>query len=287
MFTLLVYLRADSTTKTRKVEHMGMISFTSTAKIRQNSILVYKRCDNPPAKSEKEKEELKEKAKENLLQNQDSYQYNGEPGKCATKKLRTIIDNWYCTLKYQYVKGSKKKIKEKDRKRLTFVTLTLAASQEHSDNQIKRSLLDNFILTLKRKFRVKNYVWRAELQKNGNIHFHFVLDTYIHYLRLRKIWNNIQEKLNYVSRFEQKYGHRDPNSTDVRAVRTSTLVGVYISKYVTKREKKRKKNTARSRMSRFNSLKNKLNYRFTCKKVEIDKGIKRVLQGRVWAQVKN
>jgi len=46
--------------------------------------------------------------------------------------------------------------------RLAFVTLTLPAPQRHTDIQIKRTCLNNFLIKLKEKHSVLHYVWRAE-----------------------------------------------------------------------------------------------------------------------------
>ena len=46
--------------------------------------------------------------------------------------------------------------------KLTFITLTLSAKQGiHTDIEIKRELLNHFLITIKRSFGVKHYVWRA------------------------------------------------------------------------------------------------------------------------------
>lgn len=92
---------------------------------------------------------------------------------------------------------------------IVFVTLTLSSYQIHKDNQIKRKLLMPFIETLKRKHNVKEYFWRAESQKNGNIHFHLLIDSHIPWYNLRSEWNKAQNKLGYVDRYQENHSKLD------------------------------------------------------------------------------
>ncbi len=121
--------------------------------------------------------------------------------------------------------------------RVNFLTLTLSAPQIHSDNEIKQRLLNNFLTQLRQKWGVRNYVWRAESQANGNIHFHIVCDKYVPWWQLRHTWNKIQNNLGYVDRFAERHGHNDPNSTDVHKVRKIKNLGGYLAKEISKNSK--------------------------------------------------
>ena len=118
--------------------------------------------------------------------------------------------------------------------RINFVTITLASKQVHSDQVIKKELLNQFLIECKKKWHVKNYLWRAEAQKNGNIHFHICTDRFIPWLELRNTWNRIQNKLGYVDRFHVKHKHRSPNSTDVHSIKRIKNISAYLAKYCTK-----------------------------------------------------
>jgi hypothetical protein len=119
---------------------------------------------------------------------------------------------------------------------LTFVTLTLPAKQNHDDNHIKRTCLTPFIENLKRKHNVWNYFWRAESQKNGNIHFHLLIDSFINHTVLRDLWNHTVEKLGYIDTFEKEHKHRNPNSTDIRKLKGIHNPEAYVIKYCCKAE---------------------------------------------------
>lgn len=117
---------------------------------------------------------------------------------------------------------------------INFITLTLPASQRHSDNEIKSVCVNNFLAVMRKEFNLVNYVWRAEAQLNDNIHFHLVTDTYIHYKDLRRIWNQSVELLGYVSEFEKKFHHRNPPTEEVRSVKHIRRIASYLAKYMAK-----------------------------------------------------
>lgn len=121
--------------------------------------------------------------------------------------------------------------------RLIFVTLTLSASQIHTCNEIKSICLKPFLDNLQKTHGIRNYLWRAELQENGNIHFHLIIDRFVQWWSIRNHWNKCQEKLGYVTRFAAQHGHFNPNSTDVSAILNSGAVKKYISKYISKNKK--------------------------------------------------
>ena len=115
--------------------------------------------------------------------------------------------------------------------KINFITLTLPAKQAHTDQVIKAKCLNSFLTIMRTKYKLTNYMWRAEAQANGNIHFHLVTDIYIHHTDIRKHWNSVVENLGYVSRFYEKFKHRDPNSIDVHSVKHVRKLASYLSKY--------------------------------------------------------
>ena len=153
--------------------------------------------------------------------------------------------------------------------KLSFITLTLPSVQIHSDNEIKEKCLNHFLIEARKKWNVRNYIWRAEKQKNGNLHFHILTDRFIPWSEMRDCWNRIVNKLDYVNRYrdEMRKFHEggfkvrahllknweykaqikaykkgkandwnSPNSTDIHAVYKIRDIKAYISKYCTKDE---------------------------------------------------
>jgi hypothetical protein len=190
---------------------------------------------------------------------------NGKLSDIAVRKMSKAID-------YLLFVAAPKKVKERISGKIinfkvAFITLTLSSRQIHTDKEIRESLLNQFLIEVKKKYNVKNYVWRAEKQKNGNIHFHLLFDKFIHYSELRDMWNRIQNKLGYVDRYrdEMKDWHKEgfrlrqeltgkweadkqyqawlkakksdynnPNSTDIHSLYRIKNVKKYITKYMSK-----------------------------------------------------
>lgn len=162
--------------------------------------------------------------------------YQGEMSKGARKRLQAACELMYAisTRKYYNHPLTGKRLSF----RIGLLTLTLAAPQQTiTDRQIKKELLEPMIRKL-RKWGLKNYVWKAEYQKNGNLHFHIFVDCYMDITDTRNIWNRLQAKFHFINNFRSKHGHTDPNSTDIKPVQTEKKMIVYMLKYMMKPTKK-------------------------------------------------
>jgi hypothetical protein len=161
----------------------------------------------------------------NLLKNSHKGNLSGK----AKKRLADSVD-WINELTIS-------KIMKVDnmtiRYRLNFITLTLPSKQwndkvnemaeklqkkdidngvqnnktimDYIDSIIKSKCLNQFLTEMRQEFGMKLYIWRAESQKNGNIHFHVITDIGVHYLTVRKMWNRIINKLGYVNEFRKEH----------------------------------------------------------------------------------
>lgn len=121
-----------------------------------------------------------------------------------------------------------------------FITLTLPSTQRHSDQIIKSQLLNQFLIEAKKKWSMNHYVWKAERQQNGNLHFHILTDVFIPHWELRQCWNRITNKLGYVDEFQRIHKKKNPNSTDIHSLYKVKSVYSYITKYMTKADSKNK-----------------------------------------------
>ena len=185
--------------------------------------------------------------------------------KASKRKIYDSINNLY-TL------SDKRTIDMRNGKQLynfrcSFITLTLPAKQRHTDTYIKQQCINQFLVEIRKNYGVTNWIWKAELQKNDNIHFHLIIDKYIDFQALRRRWNRITEKLGYVTAYQQnmsqlslldyhkirnKYAEtsfevsqkayakgkkdnwKNPNSVDVRSVLSTKDLGSYLAKYISK-----------------------------------------------------
>lgn len=158
---------------------------------------------------------------------------------------------------------------------VNFITLTLSAGQAHTDKFILDHVLDPFLKWLKRK-GVTLYIWKAETQDNGNIHFHITTNHYIHWKSIRNKWNQLQDTHGYLKRFFDSHGHHDPNSTDVKAVKNTKQIISYMSKYLRKLDKFKKKNDSSCALN--DHIYMKSNYNID----ESGKSLKRTVECAIW-----
>lgn len=167
--------------------------------------------------------------------------------------------------------------------RCAFITFTLPSEQKTCTADVTKRHFNHCLTVLRQRFGLKNYVWRLEFQKNGNVHYHLATDSYIDFFAVKKVWNKILETDGYVSAYTQKHaclslrdycdlysrggkvpfntlakryakgcknGWKEPNSVDVKSVVSKQAIANYISKYFGK--------TAKSKVMR-NKLDNEEN----------------------------
>ena len=172
------------------------------------------------------------------LENDRKKAYKGEMTGKSIKKVRENIYAWLYALEvgnnYHSKKGYHKNVKP------TVITLTLSSKQKHDDKWIKKELLELFLKWLINSKLVVNYFWRAESQKNGNIHFHILIDKYVDKIEIQNKWNSIQLKKGYLNEFFEKYNHLNPPSTKIQLFTTDDKGIEYLIKYVTKENDYRK-----------------------------------------------
>ena len=195
----------------------------------------------------------------------DNSRARPEMSRKAQRRIRQVI-NWMCYLsRHRNVRTPEGKIIKGFQ--IAFVTLTLPTKQMHPHKEIVSKCLNRFLTEARRKWGVENYVWKLELQKNGNIHFHITWDKFVRWQDIRTQWNNAISKLGYTAAYQNQmqqlsfqeycywrrqngsvskkrlqeaydYGQRtqwqNPNSTDVRNVKDIKNLASYLSKYLSK-----------------------------------------------------
>lgn len=149
---------------------------------------------------------------------------------------------------------------------LQFVTLTLPSAQVHSDSDVTKMVLGSFLDRCRKIGLLRNYVWRAEKQKNGNIHYHLLTDTFCSFSMLKNMWYISLRKNGYMQAYSDKFkqmsfaeysaepynkratpsvvsaryargvrnGWSEPPAIDVKQVTSPESVNAYISKYISK-----------------------------------------------------
>lgn len=158
--------------------------------------------------------------------------YRGEMTKGSRKRLQDACELMIAVTKKKWYNHPK------TGKRLSFriglLTTTLSAPQGTlNDRELKKGLLEPFLRKL-RRYGLRNYIWKCERQRNGNLHFHIFVDCFIDKNDVRRIWNRLQAKYHFITDFGKKHGHHDPNSTDIKAVVSDDGLVKYMLKYMVK-----------------------------------------------------
>lgn len=193
--------------------------FQSFLSFRPSSTVSYSRCMNSPSRAP-----LAHTLNNVLKRSETSIQ--------TRRKMRTVID-WMmilCPVQYVYSKEFNKTF----RFRLGFITLTLPSIQAHKDSYLNKHLLQPFLRIIKEKYKVNHYVWKAETQGNGNIHWHVIANKFIHYKLIRHHWNILLNKLGYFDQTKFKDSIFEANTTDVHSVYKVKNLAAYLSKYLSK-----------------------------------------------------
>ena len=159
-------------------------------------------------------------------------QHKGQVSKVAGRNIERCVQWLVLAAKWQkvYSYACQKFVRFK----VNMITLTLPSKQIHSDQQIKAVLLNQFLIELKKYDGLKEYIWRAEAQQNGNIHFHVITSTFISHERVRKVWNRVLDKLGYIQRYEQEKGKTNPPTTEIKSIKHVKKVASYLAKYIAK-----------------------------------------------------
>lgn len=118
--------------------------------------------------------------------------------------------------------------------RLNFITLTLPVKQFHSDQELTGRCLNNFLNMLRSVGGVESYIWKAEAQANGNIHYHITTNKFIHWSDVRKWWCQSLELLGYITKFRNKWHHSNPPCSEIKKVKHIRRLAAYLSKYLAK-----------------------------------------------------
>lgn len=221
------------------------------AQVKYGSTVIYG-FHKPRSNKDKNRTDAQKANEENLSRGKK----NGYMSKKTKSKIKTYIDHLLFLEQYAKANDMKKVCQ------LGFLTLTLPSQQNHTDKFIKGKMLKLFIEDLKRIYDVRCCLWVAEAQKNGNIHFHILIDKFLdnrtcvkdkqgniieqrspedaNYQAITKLWNLKIAKYDYVNQYyanQRAKGNEpeiNPNTVDIHALKDKNNVKAYLCKYLTK-----------------------------------------------------
>jgi hypothetical protein len=211
--------------------------FERYAKFKPHSVIVQKRWTTNVERTQSNSNSLMN------LEKGAAGQYNGYLSPGTRRKVKGIIENYLTAVQFSTSMVFPKSFPSKE-VYPTFMTLTLPGKQYHCDNDVKDifSRFMEYLTGSKERgnsgWNVRNYIWVAETQKNGNIHFHVILDRAIPGKRINEEWNRMIERLGYVTRFRNRQEY-------------IYSMGFYVRKNMMAAAIERDKKTARQKSAKF------------------------------------
>ena len=164
----------------------------------------------------------------------------------AARRVRAIAGEWAAMAQASGQNG-------KSKAKFAFWTFTLPAYQGYtegpdgwkvenevnSDQNIKRAVLNTLLQWIRRQGA--RYLWRAETQENGNLHFHLLVDKFLAFHELRIVYIEALAKHTTLCQ-----GFADPveawtNGVDVEFVKDPEKIGGYLAKYFSKDDPENKR----------------------------------------------
>lgn len=203
--------------------------FTIKVQFRPRDLVIYSQYIGPRVKKDNLAEEYartlglveeKEPKERNIF-------YTGKFSSSARRNMAQALD---CLIMLSPVQTIFNPVINKSHTfQLNFITLTMSCV-EIVDYSVAIKMLEQFNKFLLRQLNCHMYVWRLELQKRGQIHFHILTDAFIHYAKIRDFWNGLQRRFGLIER------GMNPNSTDVTSALSISDVAAYCRKYMQKED---------------------------------------------------
>jgi len=194
-----------------------------TIQLRNKSLILYDQIDGSNYYSPS----LKFKQSLNMKLQQDK-QYSGRLTDGAKKRLSKAID-----LLCQSIRPVKVRSCIHGRlitHRVSFITLTISHQENLSARESYDKAFVHFMQWMRRTAGVTTYVWKCEVQKRGQIHYHITTPSYLDYREIRTKWNALQQRNGWLDSYHLKHGHYNPNSTDIHEAKKIDNMSSYLIK---------------------------------------------------------
>ena len=81
----------------------------------------------------------------------------------------------------------------------------ISIEYNYTDQFIKHDLLNHFFQIMRQVYHLDAYVWRAETQSNGNIHFDVTTNKFIYLSDLRNEWNKVLKEPDMIQKYHNKF----------------------------------------------------------------------------------
>jgi hypothetical protein len=223
------------------------MTVTPIIQLRSKSVIIYNKFDNGGVRSLKQVHAAKQ------LKERETYTGQLCPG--AKKRLIKAIELLtQAAFKYKEFTFTHKKTKKecKAKFKLNFITLTIHnPAKMIAGKEGHKLCLEPLLKWLRDHYGLNVYVWKAELQQRGQLHYHITSDCFIPWFELWKKWGELNERAGYLDQwFNEQPGYKVDErgmllrnypvaGTDVHSVYTVKDMARYLQKCVCKTVKRK------------------------------------------------
>jgi hypothetical protein len=200
-----------------------MISVEHKTQIRAHKLVCYTKFTGYHFRTESQRESVKK------LEQTETYTGGLRPG--AKKRLCKSIDLLVQTAKRNWIEYNGKQIPFT----LGFTTLTIHSPDRMIDHkECYKNVLSKFLQWLRRVQKCYLYIWKAELQERGQIHYHLLLGSFVDQDLIRKKWNELQRDAGYLQCYFEEHGHYNAPSTEIKNALEHEDISGYLCKEISK-----------------------------------------------------
>lgn len=194
--------------------------------IRHNYLLIYSRLDYDKFANTGKRHDITAYSSQNKT-------YNGEANYHVKRRINHAINKLLINSPTRQIWSPV--LERIDFFTINFITLTIPTNERMIDAEegyVK--LLKPFLRKMRDKYSLTSYIWKAELQERGQLHYHLTTNTFIHYQSIRDEWNNLLYRCDFMNEYIREHKNYSPNSTDVHKVYKIDDIAAYLSKYIAK-----------------------------------------------------
>ncbi len=166
------------------------------------------------------------------MQQQQKKTYSGRLTQGAKKRLVKAVNLMVAGTRLRWIFNPINKRQQLHQ--LSFVTLTVSNAANLDGKTAYKLLLSHFLSWMRKTKGITTYIWKAELQERGQIHYHITCPDFVHYKEIRAKWNELQQKAGLLDAYFEEHGHYDPNSTDIHSAKKVRDMAAYMVKEIAK-----------------------------------------------------
>lgn len=152
----------------------------------------------------------------------------------ARRNTGRVISRYWQAVGWLWMRSSSEVIDlgkgRKLKHRQGFLTLTLPGVATEDHKAVKAKVLDPFFTYCRNVLGLRDYVWTAELQERGEIHFHAIVNQFLPKDKIRAAWLSACDRSGIVS----SSGGGSRPATEIEECKDWNGSRIYAGKYLSK-----------------------------------------------------